>query len=179
MVSEMLLVGLTRTLIYPKLRERIAPEKAAAFTSWIRDHGTLAEEPASTTLLVPRPRRRLPARPRDRQPRVPRRRRSGPTRPQQRSHDPHAHGMPDQAPGAILSSHHANPAGSRSAPLKAIMAVRTVPGTGGIVRHHDAPPAGGLQKGVTRPQDQPLLDQELSPAVFRASARPVERSTCR
>jgi putative PIN family toxin of toxin-antitoxin system len=46
-VSELLLAELKRTLAYPKLRKRIAPEKAAAFTSWVRDHGTVAEDPAS------------------------------------------------------------------------------------------------------------------------------------
>jgi putative PIN family toxin of toxin-antitoxin system len=45
-VSEKLLAELKRTLTYPKLRKRIPPEKAAAFTNWIRDHGTLAEDPA-------------------------------------------------------------------------------------------------------------------------------------
>ncbi len=45
-VSELLLAELKRTLAYPKLRKRIAPEKAAAFTSWVRDHGTVAEDPA-------------------------------------------------------------------------------------------------------------------------------------
>ena len=32
---------------YPKLRKRIPPEKAAAFTNWVRDHETLAEDPAN------------------------------------------------------------------------------------------------------------------------------------
>jgi putative PIN family toxin of toxin-antitoxin system len=45
-VSELLLGELKRTLAYPKLRKRISPEKAA-FTSWVRDHGTVAEDPAS------------------------------------------------------------------------------------------------------------------------------------
>ena len=45
-VSELLLAELTRTLAYPKLRKRIAPEKAAAFANWIRDHATVAEDPA-------------------------------------------------------------------------------------------------------------------------------------
>lgn len=35
----------TRALAYPKLRKRIPAEKAAAYTSWVRDHGTLAEDP--------------------------------------------------------------------------------------------------------------------------------------
>ena len=35
----------TRALAYPKLRKRIPAEKAAAFLSWVRDHGTLAEDP--------------------------------------------------------------------------------------------------------------------------------------
>jgi hypothetical protein len=46
-VSELLLAELKRTLAYPKLRKRIAPEKAAAFANWIRDHGTVAEDPAN------------------------------------------------------------------------------------------------------------------------------------
>ena len=44
-ISEMLLTELDRALRYPKLRRRIPPEKAIAFTNWIRDHGTLAEDP--------------------------------------------------------------------------------------------------------------------------------------
>jgi hypothetical protein len=44
-VSELLIAELTRTLAYPKLRKRIPAEKAAAFVSWVRDHGTLAEDP--------------------------------------------------------------------------------------------------------------------------------------
>jgi putative PIN family toxin of toxin-antitoxin system len=44
-ISEMLLTELNRTLRYPKLRKRIPPEKAIAFANWIRDHGTLAEDP--------------------------------------------------------------------------------------------------------------------------------------
>lgn len=46
-VSETLLAELKRTLGYPKLRKRILPEKAAAFATWVRDHGTVAEDPAS------------------------------------------------------------------------------------------------------------------------------------
>jgi len=46
-VSELLLAELRRTLAYPKLRKCIAPEIAAAFANWIRDHGTVAEDPAS------------------------------------------------------------------------------------------------------------------------------------
>jgi putative PIN family toxin of toxin-antitoxin system len=46
-VSELLLAELKRTLAYPKLRKRIAPEKAAAFTNWVHDHGTVAEDPAN------------------------------------------------------------------------------------------------------------------------------------
>ena len=45
-VSEALLAELERALAYPKLRKRIPPEKAAAFANWVRDHGTLAEDPA-------------------------------------------------------------------------------------------------------------------------------------
>lgn len=46
-LSELLLTELKRALSYPKLRKRIPPEKAAAFANWVRDHGTLAEDPAS------------------------------------------------------------------------------------------------------------------------------------
>jgi hypothetical protein len=46
-VSEMLLAELKRTLAYPKLRKRIPVEKAAAFIDWVRDHGNLADDPAS------------------------------------------------------------------------------------------------------------------------------------
>lgn len=46
-VSELLLAELKRTLAYPKLRKRIPPENAAAFANWVRDHGSLAEDPAS------------------------------------------------------------------------------------------------------------------------------------
>ncbi len=44
-VSELLIAELTRALAYPKLRKRIPAEKAAALVSWVRDHGTLAEDP--------------------------------------------------------------------------------------------------------------------------------------
>ena len=46
-ISEMLLTELKRALAYPKLRKRVSAEKAAAFANWIRDHGTLAEDPAT------------------------------------------------------------------------------------------------------------------------------------
>ena len=46
-VSELLLAELKRALSYPRLRKRIPPEKAAAFVTWVRDHGTLAEDPTS------------------------------------------------------------------------------------------------------------------------------------
>lgn len=45
-ISEKLLAELKRTLAYPKLRKRIPAQKAAAFIHWVRDHGTLAEDPA-------------------------------------------------------------------------------------------------------------------------------------
>jgi putative PIN family toxin of toxin-antitoxin system len=44
-VSELLIAELTRALAYPKIRKRIPAEKAAAFVSWVRDHGTLCEDP--------------------------------------------------------------------------------------------------------------------------------------
>jgi predicted nucleic acid-binding protein len=43
----LLIDELTRALSYPKLRKRIPAEKAAAFVSWVREHGTLAEDPAA------------------------------------------------------------------------------------------------------------------------------------
>lgn len=46
-ISELLLAELTRTLAYPKLKKRIPAEKAAAFANWVREHDTLAEDPAS------------------------------------------------------------------------------------------------------------------------------------
>jgi putative PIN family toxin of toxin-antitoxin system len=46
-VSELLLAELKRALAYPKLRKRIPAAKADAFANWVRDHGTLAEDPAS------------------------------------------------------------------------------------------------------------------------------------
>ena len=45
--KEPLIAELKRTLAYSKLRKRIAPEKAATFVNWVRDHGTVAEDPAS------------------------------------------------------------------------------------------------------------------------------------
>ena len=44
-VSDKLIAELKRTLAYPKLRKRIPAEKAASFINWVRDHGTLAEDP--------------------------------------------------------------------------------------------------------------------------------------
>ena len=44
-VSELLMAELTRALAYPKIRKRVPAEKAAAFVSWVRDHGTPAEDP--------------------------------------------------------------------------------------------------------------------------------------
>jgi len=46
-VSEKLIAELNRTLAYPKLRKRIPVEKAASFLNWVREHGTLAEDPTS------------------------------------------------------------------------------------------------------------------------------------
>lgn len=53
-VSEMLLAELKRALAYPKLRKRIASHKAAAVAQWARDHGTLAEDPASPPAVASR-----------------------------------------------------------------------------------------------------------------------------
>ena len=46
-ISELLIDELTRALAYPKLRKRIPVEKAAAFVSWVRAHGTLVEDPSN------------------------------------------------------------------------------------------------------------------------------------
>lgn len=51
-VSEMLLCELERTLTYPKLRKRIPPEKAMAYVNWVRDHGSVAEDPAAPPALA-------------------------------------------------------------------------------------------------------------------------------
>jgi uncharacterized protein len=45
-VSERLIAELARALAYPKIRKRIPPEKAAAFVSWVDDHGALVEDPS-------------------------------------------------------------------------------------------------------------------------------------
>ena len=44
-VSELLIAELSRALAYPKLRRRIPVEKAAAFVSWVTQHGAHAEDP--------------------------------------------------------------------------------------------------------------------------------------
>lgn len=44
-VSELLIAELTRALAYPKIRKRVQADNAVAFTSWVRDHGTLADDP--------------------------------------------------------------------------------------------------------------------------------------
>ena len=46
-MSELLLAELDRAFGYPKLRKRIPADKAAAFIGWLRDHGTMAEDPTS------------------------------------------------------------------------------------------------------------------------------------
>jgi putative PIN family toxin of toxin-antitoxin system len=48
-VSELLLAELTRALAYPKLRKRIPAEKAAAFVSWVRNDGMVAQDPPEPT----------------------------------------------------------------------------------------------------------------------------------
>jgi putative PIN family toxin of toxin-antitoxin system len=45
LLSESLIAELSRALTYPKLSKRIPAEKSSAFVSWVRDHGTLAEDP--------------------------------------------------------------------------------------------------------------------------------------
>lgn len=47
LVSETLLSELERALAYPKLRARIPEDDAAAFVDWVRQHGHLADDPAS------------------------------------------------------------------------------------------------------------------------------------
>lgn len=44
-ISGALLDELQRTFAYPKLRKHIPAEKAAAFINWVKDHGTVAEDP--------------------------------------------------------------------------------------------------------------------------------------
>ena len=44
-VSELLIAELARALAYPKIRKRIPSEKASAYLSWVRGHGTLADDP--------------------------------------------------------------------------------------------------------------------------------------
>ena len=44
-VSELLIAELTRALAYPKIRKRVPAEKAALFIRWVRDQGTVAEDP--------------------------------------------------------------------------------------------------------------------------------------
>ena len=44
-VSELVITELDRALAYPKLRKRISAEQAASFIGWLRDHGTVAEDP--------------------------------------------------------------------------------------------------------------------------------------
>ncbi len=44
-VSDLLIAELRRALGYPKLSKRIPDEKATAFIGWIRDNGTLVEDP--------------------------------------------------------------------------------------------------------------------------------------
>jgi uncharacterized protein len=44
-VSELLIAELTRALANAKLRKRIPAEKAATFVIWVRDQGSLAEDP--------------------------------------------------------------------------------------------------------------------------------------
>jgi putative PIN family toxin of toxin-antitoxin system len=53
-ISELLLAELTRMLAYPRLRKRIPAEKGAAFTNWVHDHGTVAEDPATAPPLSSR-----------------------------------------------------------------------------------------------------------------------------
>ena len=44
-VSERLLAELQRACTYPRLRKHIPVERAAAFVSWLRHHGIIAEDP--------------------------------------------------------------------------------------------------------------------------------------
>lgn len=45
-VSELLIAELARALGYPKLRKRIPAERANAFIAWLREHATVAADPA-------------------------------------------------------------------------------------------------------------------------------------
>jgi putative PIN family toxin of toxin-antitoxin system len=47
-ISELLLAELKRALAYPKLRKHIPAENAAAFISWVRGHGIIAEDPTGS-----------------------------------------------------------------------------------------------------------------------------------
>lgn len=53
-ISELLLAELERTLAYPRLLKRIPAEKTAAFISWVRDHGTMAEDPETPSPVASR-----------------------------------------------------------------------------------------------------------------------------
>ena len=46
-ISDLLAAELDRTLAYPKLRKRIPADAAGAFGAWVRDLGTMTEDPAS------------------------------------------------------------------------------------------------------------------------------------
>lgn len=45
-VSALLIAELVRALGYPKLRTYVPATSASAYVSWVRDHGTLAEDPS-------------------------------------------------------------------------------------------------------------------------------------
>lgn len=45
-LSELLIEELARALAYPKIRKRVPAEKATEFINWLRNHGTLARDPA-------------------------------------------------------------------------------------------------------------------------------------
>lgn len=47
-VSELLIAELIRALSYPKLRKRVSAEKASAFVAWLREHATVADDPADS-----------------------------------------------------------------------------------------------------------------------------------
>lgn len=45
-VSELLIAELARALGYPRLRKRIPAERANVFIAWLREHATVAADPA-------------------------------------------------------------------------------------------------------------------------------------
>ena len=103
MVSELLLAELQLALSYPKLRKHIPLEKATAYVSWVRDHGTVAQDPSSPPPVVCRDPNDDYLLARDRPTRVSGHRRSGPARPGRPLPRRGAQAISDQAPPAALN----------------------------------------------------------------------------